>query len=103
MTGMKVAIAGKGGTGKTTISALLARLAARRGYETLAIDCDSNPNLGVSLGLGFEEVNAAKPLPKALRGSEIPSIDELVRAHVVPAPDGVRLMVAARIERAGAG
>lgn len=103
MIAMKVAIAGKGGTGKTTISALLARLAARRGYETLAIDCDSNPNLGVSLGLGFDAVNAALPLPKALRGGEIPSVDELVRDHVVAAPDGVRLMVAARIDRAGAG
>lgn len=100
---MKLAISGKGGTGKTTLSATLARLAARRGYDTLAIDCDSNPNLGSSLGLGFDVVNEAKSLPKMVRGMDMPAIDALLRDYVVPAPDGVKLMMAARIEQAGGG
>ncbi|MEP6476436.1 MAG: AAA family ATPase [Actinomycetota bacterium] len=42
---MQVAVGGKGGSGKTTISGTLARLFARRGQTVLAIDGDSNPTL----------------------------------------------------------
>jgi CO dehydrogenase maturation factor len=48
---VKVTIAGKGGVGKTTISALLARELAERGRRTLVVDCDPNPNLAESFGL----------------------------------------------------
>ncbi|MDQ3518083.1 MAG: AAA family ATPase, partial [Gemmatimonadota bacterium] len=44
---MRVAIAGKGGTGKTTISGTLARVLARQGRQVLAIDADTTPNLAV--------------------------------------------------------
>ena len=37
---MKIAIAGKGGVGKTFVSATLARLLARDGYSVLAVDAD---------------------------------------------------------------
>jgi len=49
---MKIAISGKGGSGKTTISATLIRLIARRGLSVLAIDGDPNPNLIQALGVG---------------------------------------------------
>ncbi len=42
---MKIAIAGKGGSGKTSISGTMSRLLARGGQNVLAIDGDSNPNL----------------------------------------------------------
>ena len=42
---MKIGISGKGGSGKTTISATLARVFARQGFPVLAIDGDPNPNL----------------------------------------------------------
>ena len=100
---MKVAISGKGGTGKTTISATLARVAARRGYDTLAIDCDSNPNLGVSLGLDFDRVNSATPLPKMIRGTEPWTADRLISEHGIPAPDGVTLVLGARVDQAAGG
>lgn len=48
---MKLTIAGKGGVGKTTISALLARDLAARGQSVLAVDCDPNPTLAEELGL----------------------------------------------------
>lgn len=48
---VKVTIAGKGGVGKTTISALVASTLAGRGLETLAVDCDPNPNLAESFGV----------------------------------------------------
>ncbi|MES0325871.1 MAG: AAA family ATPase, partial [Candidatus Bathyarchaeia archaeon] len=52
---MKIAIAGKGGVGKTFVSATLSRLLARDGYEVLAVDADPNLNLGYSLGIGYDE------------------------------------------------
>jgi CO dehydrogenase maturation factor len=48
---MKLAIAGKGGSGKTSISGTLCRLLARDGHRVLAIDGDSNPNLALTLGI----------------------------------------------------
>lgn len=100
---MKIAVSGKGGTGKTTISATMARLSAQRGLQTLAIDCDSNPNLGVSLGLDFDLVNSVEPLPKTLAGRDPWSASRLVDAFGVPAPDGVTLVLGARVDQAAAG
>ena len=48
--GLKLAVAGKGGVGKTTLAALLARAAAARGYRVLAVDADPNPTLAPTLG-----------------------------------------------------
>ncbi len=49
-----IAIAGKGGTGKTTIAAFLIELLADRG-SVLAIDADPSSNLHMVLGLPLEE------------------------------------------------
>lgn len=50
----KIAVAGKGGSGKTTVAGVLARLLAENGYDVLTVDADENPNLGISLGMGVE-------------------------------------------------
>ena len=47
---MKIAISGKGGTGKTTLSALLCRALEAAGRDVVAVDADSNPNLACALG-----------------------------------------------------
>ena len=49
---MKIAVAGKGGSGKTTIAGTLARVIADRGQRVVAIDDDSNPNLALTVGAG---------------------------------------------------
>ena len=50
-----VAVAGKGGVGKSTLSALLVReLASRSGKVVLAVDADPNSNLGEKLGVTVE-------------------------------------------------
>jgi CO dehydrogenase maturation factor len=52
---VKIALVGKGGSGKTTLSALLARHAAASGAPVLAIDADINQHLAVALGLTEDE------------------------------------------------
>ena len=52
---MKIAISGKGGTGKTTISALLARTLANDGRPVIAVDADPDANLASALGLAPAE------------------------------------------------
>jgi CO dehydrogenase maturation factor len=51
-----LAVAGKGGTGKTTLAALLIQtLIERREGPVLAVDADPNPNLGYALGCQVEK------------------------------------------------
>ncbi len=64
---MKLAITGKGGVGKTTLSSTLARLYADEGRTVLAADVDPDANLGLALGLTQEEVDAIIPISK-MRG-----------------------------------
>ncbi len=61
---MKVAITGKGGVGKTTLSSTLARLYADEGRTVLAADVDPDANLGLALGLTQEEVDSIIPISK---------------------------------------
>ena len=60
--GFRLAVAGKGGVGKTTLVALLAELLARRGYQVLAADEDPQMNLALSLGVSLEEAEKIVPL-----------------------------------------
>jgi CO dehydrogenase maturation factor len=61
---MRIALAGKGGVGKTTIAATLARTLARRGYRVNALDDDPNPNLATALGLAPEQVARLRRVPR---------------------------------------
>ena len=58
---MKVAITGKGGVGKTTLSSTLARLYADEGRTVLAADVDPDANLGLALGLSEEGGQRHRP------------------------------------------
>jgi CO dehydrogenase maturation factor len=60
--GFRLAVAGKGGVGKTTLVALLAELFARNGYQVLAADEDPQMNLALSLGVPFDEAEKIIPL-----------------------------------------
>lgn len=59
---MKIAVTGKGGVGKTTLSSVLARLYAEEGRGTLAVDVDPDANLGLALGFSEDELAAVTPI-----------------------------------------
>lgn len=108
---IKIAISGKGGVGKTTISATLARFLARKGYDVLAIDADPSMNLASALGIK----NPPKPLTefkelideRAGGPSGVfkinPKVDDIVEKFGVIGPDNVKLLVMGTIERGGSG
>lgn len=111
---MRIAVAGKGGVGKTTISGTLARLLSRRAGGALAVDGDSNPNLAVALGLPQQIAMDVPAVPRDVMerrrdesGEErlvlALSPEEIARRYGVEAPDGVRLLVLGRVGHAGTG
>ena len=111
---MKVAVAGKGGSGKTTLAGTLARVLARGGREVLAIDADPNPNLAVNLGIDAETAARIEPAPLSFArhakdaegrysvGMDL-SPEEIVARYGAAAPDGVRLLLVGRVEPHQAG
>ncbi|MGY0063819.1 ATP-binding protein [Streptomyces sp. LZ34] len=71
---MRTAFVGKGGSGKTTLSALFAQHLARSGAPVVAIDADINQHLGAALGLDEDELREAVPL-----GAHLAEIKEYLR------------------------
>jgi CO dehydrogenase maturation factor len=102
---LKLGVVGKGGVGKTTVSGLLARSYASRGRSVVAIDTDSNPNLGLSLGLSLEETESVPVLPRATvvgTGGSVSSAD-LLGDYGRATPAGPTLLSAIKVAAAGAG
>lgn len=111
---MRIAIAGKGGTGKTTITGTLARVLAQSGREVLAVDADSNPNLATVLGIPPARAEALIGLPRDLmkRQTDADGTTRVVftstpsavlEQYGVMGPDGVRLVVMGKVHHGGAG
>ncbi len=102
---MKIGIVGKGGVGKTTLSALISKAYAERGKRVVAIDTDSNPNLGISLGLTLDEAESIPVIPRRLvLGTDAgTSPTELLNEYGRTTESGVRILSAMRVDQAGAG
>lgn len=111
---MKVAIAGKGGSGKTTIAGTLARVIGQRGQQVLAIDADPNPNLAVSLGVDAATAAGIIAVPHSFahhshdaEGRYSVGLDvtpeQIIADYGTPAPDGVTLLMVGRVEPHQAG
>jgi CO dehydrogenase maturation factor len=113
---MKVAVSGKGGVGKTLIAGGIARGFVVRGLKTIAIDADSSPNLGLTLGLSTEEarkivpISENKPLVESKTDTGYSgvyrlhfSVDDIVRDYSVTTPLGPSLIVMGTVQSMGAG
>ena len=113
---MKIAVTGKGGVGKTTLSSTLARLYADEGRTVLAADVDPDANLGLALGLTEDEVNDIVPvakmkeLAKERTAANASNTFYKLNPQVSDLPDklskdinGVKLLVMGTIDTGGTG
>lgn len=117
---MKVAIAGKGGVGKTTVAAVMSILLAREGREVAAVDADSAGNLATALGIPKEVSSRITPLMKMhdLIGERTgvrpgsgfgalfrlnPVVGDVAERYSITSKDGVKLLTLGTIEHAEAG
>jgi CO dehydrogenase maturation factor len=60
--GLKIAVSGKGGVGKSTLSAAIARILSARGHKVLAIDADPDANLASAFGMPPETKSRIRPV-----------------------------------------
>ncbi|MGQ9546143.1 MAG: ATP-binding protein [Dehalococcoidia bacterium] len=114
--GMKIAISGKGGVGKTMLAALLSSVFTDLGYSVLAIDADPNPTLAAALGFPhpesiipisemadlIEERTGARPGQAAPYFKLNPKVDDIPAKYWVE-HNGIKLMVMGRLRRGGTG
>lgn len=96
--GLRVAIMGKGGAGKTVISSTIARMLGRRGRNVFVADLDTCPGLSYSIGLKGADIhlpddaveeNAGAAYGWQIRSDLLPR--EIVERHTVRGPDGVHV------------
>jgi CO dehydrogenase maturation factor len=111
---VKLAVAGKGGVGKTLVAGTLSRLLARDGYRVLAM------NLAYALGIPAEKVAKVVPLteneglikertgikPGTGFGAFIsltPTVEGITEKYGVIGPDNVRLLIMGTVRSGGGG
>ena len=113
---MKIAITGKGGVGKTTFAATLARLYAEEGRTVLAADVDPDANLGLALGFPEEILDSITPISKMRRLIEErtgagpdnqmyklnPKVDDIPDTYS-KVYNGVKLLLLGTVETGGGG
>jgi len=113
---MKIAVTGKGGVGKTLLTALLSKIFSEAGYSVLAIDADPDANLAATLGFPdsdkiipisemsalIEERTGARPGQIAPFFKLNPKVDDLPEKYSLKY-NGIRLMVMGRIKKGGSG
>jgi len=118
LDGFRVVITGKGGVGKTTLTALLGGLLARRGFRVLAVDSDPQMNLPYAMGVAdaddivplshnadyVEEKTGARPGEGwGLLFRLNPDVRDVVDRFAAPVSDGVQVLVMGTLTQPAAG
>jgi len=114
--GMKIAVSGKGGVGKSMLASLLSSILTQLGYSVLAIDADPNATLATALGFPhsetitpisemgdlIEERTGVRPGQAAPYFKLNPKVDDIPEKYWVE-HNGVKLMVMGRLKKGGSG
>ena len=115
---MKIAVTGKGGVGKSTITAAVALLAARQGRKVLAIDADPDANLASALGIpltaqkAIVTIAAHKRLIEERTGAKVQQYGQIFKLNPEVADiadtyayrhQGVALLVLGAVQKGGTG
>ncbi|MEO5581797.1 MAG: AAA family ATPase [Saprospiraceae bacterium] len=110
---MKIAVCGKGGVGKTTISGLLCRVIGSSGLQVLAIDGDPNPNLGHILGIKNSDASTPQLTTKLMDIVEEMGarkytrlntpLPEIIDTYGLKSADNVTLLAVGQPDHAGTG
>ena len=113
---MKLAVTGKGGVGKTTVSALIAHHLKASGLDVIAIDADPDANLAACLGYTgskpieplvhlkelIEERTGVKPGTTGGMFRLNPFVEDIPDQYAVDVA-GIRLLVAGAVKKGGSG
>ncbi len=113
---MKIAVTGKGGVGKTSITALLCYSFNKAGYKVLALDTDPDTNLAATLGFPepekivpivemkelIAERTGVQPGSMGMLFKLNPTVDD-IRERFSVSHNGISLLVMGRIKQAGTG
>jgi CO dehydrogenase maturation factor len=94
---MRLAVVGKGGVGKSTLTASIVRTLARRGRRVLLLDHDSMPGVSMSLGLqdaDNSQLNAAMEVGENRRLRWVEGLDPIsaVQRFAIDGPEGIRVL-----------
>jgi len=118
--GLRILVTGKGGVGKTTITALLAHLFIRHGYTVLAVDEDPQMNLPFALGMPQDTGDTIVPITRNLDYIEEktgarpgagwglmltlnPDVSDVVDRFGVTGPGGVKVLIMGTVVQAATG
>jgi CO dehydrogenase maturation factor len=115
---LKLAVGGKGGVGKTTITSLIARCIAASNTETKVIAIDADPVANLAAGLGIDESKPITPIselsdliaertgakPGTMGGffTLNPKVDDIPDRFSIE-KDGVKLLVMGTVQQGGSG
>jgi CO dehydrogenase maturation factor len=115
---MKLAVTGKGGVGKTTLTSLLARIYSTEGNKVIAIDANPDANLATALGISADEASRITPIAdlqeliQERTGAKPggfgtffklnPKVDDIPERFSIQ-KDGIKLLVMGTVKKGGGG